>query len=190
MLTDKQCKSATCLPDKKRTRFTDGQGLYLEVSPGGSKRWFWKNYTDGKEGRLALGSYPSMGLADARKARDTARLQRAAGVDLVQSRKLDKLKDQREGGDTFKAVALEWHGKQVDGWSPSHAERTRRQLERDLFPWLGERLMGEIEPLELLAALQKIEERGALETADRALMLAERVSFVPLVSMRFLMVIF
>lgn len=72
MLTDKQCKSATCPPDKKRTRFTDGQGLYLEVSPGGSRRWFWKTYTDGKEGRLALGSYPSMGLSDARKARDTA----------------------------------------------------------------------------------------------------------------------
>ncbi len=40
MLTDEQCKSATCPPDKKRTRFTDGQGLYLEVSPGGSRRWF------------------------------------------------------------------------------------------------------------------------------------------------------
>ena len=175
MLTDKQCKSATCPPDKKRTRFTDGQGLYLEVSPGGSRRWFWKTYTDGKEGRLALGSYPSMGLADARKARDSARLQKAAGVDLVQSRKLDKLKGQREGGDTFKAVALEWHAKQIDRWSPGHADRTKRQLERDLFPWLGERDMRSIEPLELLAVLQKVEGRGAVETADRGLMLARQV---------------
>lgn len=175
MLTDKHCKNAICPPDRKRARFTDTKGLYLEVSPGGSKRWFWKTYADGKEGRLALGSYPGMGLADARKARDAAKLQRAAGVDLVQARKMEKLKGTRDGGDTFKAVALEWHGKQVDRWSPGHADRTKRQLERDLFPWLGERPMCSIEPLELLAVLQKVEERGALETADRALMLARQV---------------
>jgi integrase len=175
MLTDKHCKNAICPPDKKRMRFTDAQGLYLEVSPGGSKRWFWKTYADGKEGRLALGSYPALGLADARKARDAAKLQRAAGVDPLQARKLEKLKGPREGGDTLKAVALEWHSKQVERWSPGHAERTKRQLERDLFPWLGDRLLGQIEPLELLAVLQKIEGRGALETADRALMLVRQV---------------
>ena len=53
MLTDKQCKNATCPPDKTRARFTGGAGLYLEVSPAGSQRWFWKTYQDGKEGRLA-----------------------------------------------------------------------------------------------------------------------------------------
>jgi len=175
MLTDKHCKNATCPHNKKRARFTDGQGLYLEVSPAGSKRWFWKTYADGKEGRMALGSYPPMGLADARKARDAARLQKAAGVDPVQARKLEKLKGTREGGDTFKAVALEWHGKQVDRWSPGHADRTMRQLERDLFPWLGDRQMATIEPMELLAVLQKVEERGAVETADRGLMVARQV---------------
>jgi putative transposase len=59
MLTDAHCRNATCSADKKRARFTDSGGLYLEVSPGGSKRWFWKTYQDGKEGRMALGSYVS-----------------------------------------------------------------------------------------------------------------------------------
>lgn len=175
MLTDLQCKNAICPPDKKRARFTDGGGLYLEVSPGGSKRWFWKTYADGKEGRFALGSYPSMRVAEARKARDAAKVQKAAGVDLVKARKLEKLKGKRAGGDTFKAVALEWHGKQVQNWSPEHAKRTKRQLERDLFPWLAERPMADIEPMELLSVLQKVEARGAIETADRALMLARQV---------------
>jgi hypothetical protein len=49
MLTDKQCKNAACPPDKKRARFTDAAGLYLEVSPAGSKRWFWKTCAEGKE---------------------------------------------------------------------------------------------------------------------------------------------
>jgi hypothetical protein len=84
MLTDKQCKNATCPLDKKRARFTDGGGLYLEVSPAGSKRWFWKIYAGGKESRMALGSYPDVTLADARRARDAARLQKADGVNPVQ----------------------------------------------------------------------------------------------------------
>ena len=56
MLTDTECKNATCSPDRKRARFTDAGGLYLEVSPAGSKRWFWKTYADGNEGRMALGN--------------------------------------------------------------------------------------------------------------------------------------
>lgn len=67
------------------------------------------------------------------------------------------------------------HAKQAPQWSEGHAERARRQLERDLFPWIGLRRLSEIEPVELLATLRKIEERGAIETADRALMLCRQI---------------
>jgi len=99
----------------------------------------------------------------------------AEGYDPVQVRKVEKLKAGRTEGDTFKVVALEWYKKQAPQWSESHAERMLRQLERDLFPWIGDRRMIDIHPMELLSALQKVEERGALETADRALMLARQV---------------
>lgn len=62
MLTDADCRNATCPLGLKRRLLTDGGGLYLEVSPAGSKRWFWKFYPDGKESRLALGSYPDVSL--------------------------------------------------------------------------------------------------------------------------------
>lgn len=175
MLTDAQCRNAVCPLEKKRHRVTDAAGLYLEVSPAGSKRWFWKTYADGKESRMALGSYPTVTLTSARKARDAARLQKSAGHDPVQVRKVEKLKATRTGGDTFKAIALEWYGKQAPQWSESHAARMLRQLERDLFPWIGERPMVQIHAMELLVALKKVEERGAFETADRALMLARQV---------------
>lgn len=123
MLTDRHCKNAQCPADNKRARFTDSGGLYLEVSPVGSKRWFWKTYTNGKEGRLALGAYPSMGLSEARKARDAAKLQKSEGRDPVQARKVEKLKASRTDGDTFKAIALEWYAKQAPQWSDSHAGR-------------------------------------------------------------------
>ncbi|WP_420824271.1 tyrosine-type recombinase/integrase [Variovorax guangxiensis] len=70
---------------------------------------------------------------------------------------------------------MEWYGKQKDQWSAGHAERALRQFERDLFPWLGGRRLAEIEPVGLLATLRKAEERGAIETADRGLMLARQV---------------
>ena len=175
MLTDKHCKNAVCPLDKKRARLTDSGGLYLEISPAGSKRWFCKLYADGKEGRMALGGYPAVGLADARKARDAAKLQKSDGINPVQARKVEKLKASRTDGDTFKTVALEWYGKQAPQWSTGHAERSLRQLERDLFPWIGNRPMLEIHSMELLAALHKVEERGAVETADRVLMLARQV---------------
>ena len=93
----------------------------------------------------------------------------------MQARKVEKLKASNPAGDTFQVVALEWYAKQAPQWSPAHADRSLRQFERHLFPWLGARRMQEIEPVELLATLRKVEERGAVETADRGLMLARQV---------------
>lgn len=106
---------------KKRVRFTDSGGLYLEVSPAGSKRWFCKLYANGKEGRMALGSYPGVGLADARKARDAAKLQKSKGANPVMARKVEKLKAITPDGDTFKATALEWYVMRLEGWSSHYA---------------------------------------------------------------------
>lgn len=175
MLTDPECRNATCPPDKPRKRLADSGGLYLEVSPNGSRRWFWKYRKDGREGRMALGSYPAVTLSAARKARDAARLTKAGGVDPVQARKVDKLKATNPAGDTFRVVAWEWFDKQSSQWSEAHAQRAKRQFERDLLPWLGERKLADIEPVELLATLRKVEQRGAIETADRGLMLARQV---------------
>ena len=175
MLTDAACRNATCPPEKKQARFTDSGGLYLQVSPAGSKRWFLKYRTGGKEKQLAIGSYPTVGLKDARAKRDEAKLKKAGGIDPIQARKVEKLTAVNPAGDSFKVVALEWYGKQAPHWSDAHAERSLRQFERDLFPWLGERRIIEIKPVELLATLRKVEERGAVETADRGLMLARQV---------------
>lgn len=175
MLTDAQCRNAICPQDRKQARFTDSGGMYLQVSPTGSKRWFLKYRVGGVEKQLALGRYPDVSLTAARKARDAAKLQKSEGFDPVKVRQVQKLRGAGPGGDTFRTVAMEWYAKQAPQWSSSHAERSLRQLERDLFPWLGDRSMAGIQPLELLAALHKVEERGALETADRVLMLCRQI---------------
>ena len=57
----------------KTCKLSDERGLYLEVSPTGSKWWRLKYRFDGKEKRLALGVYPDVGLKDARERREAAR---------------------------------------------------------------------------------------------------------------------
>ncbi len=174
-LTDAKCRNAVCSPDKKRARFTDAGGLYLEVSPTGSRRWFWKTYADGKEGRMALGSYPDVTLTAARKARDAAKLLRSQGVNPVQVRKIERLKASTPAGNTFKATALEWYAMKLDSWSSHYAIREKRNLEKDLFPFLGARHIGEIEAIELLDVVRRVEERGALDVAHRVLTTAGQV---------------
>jgi len=175
MLTDKECRNATCPTDKARKRFTDAGGLYLEVSPAGSKRWFLKYRRDGKETRLALGSYPVVTLANAREAQANAKALKRKGVDPIHNKLVAKLKASRQADDTFASIACEWHAKQINNWSEVHAKTVLRRLERDLFPWIGRRPMVQIHALELLSALQKIEERGAVETAHRVLDIARQV---------------
>lgn len=175
MLTDAHCRNATCPPDKKRARFTDAAGLYLEVSPTGFKRWFWKIYTDGKESRLALGSYPAVSLSAARQARDAAKKKKAEGADLVLARKIEKLKAIIPGSDTFAATAREWIEMHRPRWSEAHHTRELRNLEKDLLPYLGPRRLRDIEPIELLATVRRVEERGALVAAHRVLSTAHGV---------------
>jgi integrase len=175
MLTDAKCRNAVCPPERKQVRFPDSGGMYLQVSPAGSKRWFLKYRVDGKEKQLAIGSYPAVSLTAARKARDAAKLQKAGGFDPVQLRKLEKLKSLTPAANTFKATALEWFALKLDGWSKHYAIREKRNLEKDLFPFLGERNIADIEAIELLAVVRKVEERGALDVAHRVLTTAGQV---------------
>jgi integrase len=175
MLTDAQCRNATCPPDKKRARFTDSGGLYLEVSPGGSKRWFMKLYRDGKETRLSLGSYPDVGLTAARKKRDAEKLKKASGIDPIQARHVEKLKASVGSGDTLEAVARDWLARGKPTWSDTHHERELRNVEKDLLPWLGRRKISDIEPVELLSVIQKVADRGALSVVERVHLTARGV---------------
>ena len=175
MLTDAECKNATCPDGKTRARLACSGGLYLEISPAGSKRWFWKYRKDGKEGRMALGSYPDVGPKEARKAREAAKLQKSEGRDPVQIRQVEKLKATTPAGNTFKATAMEWYALKLDSWSSHYAIREKRNLEKDLFPFLGARHIGEIEAIELLAVVRRVEERGALDVAHRVLTTAGQV---------------
>jgi integrase len=165
MLTDADCRNAACPEGLKRRRLTDAAGLYLEVSPAGSKRWFWKFYPDGKESRLALGSYPDVSLKAARAVRDDARKTRQTGANPVQKRKADKIASAASSATTFEAVAREFFAAKNAGWSPAYAARWIGRMEKDLFPLIGSLPLADVSAPILLDTLRRIEKRGALDTA-------------------------
>ena len=175
MLTDADCRNATCPLELKRRRLTDGGGLYLEVAPTGAKRWFWKFYPDGKESRLALGSYPTVTLKAARAARDDARKTRAAGNNPVQARKADKIAKAISNATTFEAVAREFHAVKAAGWSEGHATKWLRMNELYLFPHIGGLPLSSIKAPSLLATLRKVEAKGILSTAQDLQQMAGQV---------------
>lgn len=156
-------------PAAKARKLFDGGGLYLEVSPAGGKWWRLKYRIDGKEKRVSLGTYPEVGLRLARERRDEARRRVAQGIDPSAHRKAERTARAHRAANSFEVVAREWLTKHSPRWVASHADRIRRRLERDVFPWIGERPIAELTPPEILAVLRRIEGRGAIETAHRAL---------------------
>jgi hypothetical protein len=166
-LTDKEIRNIK--PCTKRIRLFDERALYLEVSPAGGKWWRLKYRHGGKEKRLSLGVYPDVGLKAARDRRDAARRLLGEGIDPAAKKKALSLARAEGDSHGFKVVALEWHTKFSPGWAEGHAVRIGRVLERDIYPWIGSRPVAEITAPELLAVIRRIEARGALETAHRAL---------------------
>ena len=171
-LTDASCRNATCPDDKHHVRLTDSGGLFLEVTPNGSKRWFWRYKFGDKVRALPLGSYcrpgsktVAMSLKEARAARDAARTVHQAGTDPLQQRKADKLAKAVSSATTFEAVAREFHGTRAGGWATKYAARWLERMEKDLFPRLGSLPIASITAPMLLDALRRVEKRGANETA-------------------------
>lgn len=172
-LTDTKVRNAK--PQANEVKFFDGGGLFLLVTPSGGKLWRLKYRFEGKERQLTFGSYPEVSLATARLKRDTAREQIAAGIDPGEVRKAKKAAKVTQEENSFEVVAREWHKKFSSTWTDGHAVTIMSRMERDLFPWLGAKPIGEIRAPELLAALRRVESRGALETAHRIRTIAGQV---------------
>lgn len=166
-LTDAEIRKAKSGP--KPYKIADGGGLFVLVNPNGSKWWRLKYRTGGKEKLLSLGTYPDTGLKEARDKRDTSRKLLAAGVDPGEQRKAAKAASEERAANSLEVIAREWHAKQSATWVELHASRIMLRLENDVFPWLGSRPIAEVTAKELLATVNRIVDRGAVESAHRVL---------------------
>lgn len=164
-LTEIAIKAAK--PAAKQQKLFDRDGLHLIVTPAGAKRWVLKYRFEGKEKSLAFGKYPDVTLAEARKLCADARDKIAAGIDPSEAKKAEKRTARLNAGNSFEAIAREWHAKYAGTWSEGHGARILRRLEVDAFPYIGRKATAAIGPPDVLDALRRVEKRGAVETAHR-----------------------
>jgi len=164
-LTDTALKAAK--PREKPYKLFDGEGLYLLINPDGSRWWRFKYRYGGKEKLLALGTYPDTGLKKARGRIQEARSLLGDGIDPAAHRKAEKAARADRQAGSFEIVAREWHTNQSETWADGHAERVMRRLVLYVFPRIGGEPISSITGPQVLGVLQRIEERGTVETAHR-----------------------
>lgn len=173
-LTDIKVRTSKALP--KPYKLADEKGLFLLVTPTGSKYWRFKYRFDGKEKLLAFGVYPDLSLSEAREKRDAARNLLAKDIDPGQNHKAQKAARLERTANSFEVIAREWHTKNSlpnkgssskKAWSTSHADKIIRRLEQFVFPWLGSLPITDVDAPGLLKILQRVENRGTYETAHR-----------------------
>jgi integrase len=160
-----------------------GGGLFLLVQPNGAKYWRLAYRFAGKQKTLALKVYPDVPLVGywhdpqtkkvwvkgARELREDARKLLASDTDPGAVKQAQKAAKGEQVANSFEAIAREWFVRHSPNWKENHSSKIIARLEKDVFPWIGARPIGEIAAPALLAAIRRIESRGALETAHRAL---------------------
>ena len=173
-------------PLNKDYRLNDGEGLYVIVKTNGAKWWRF-DYTHARKRKtLSLGVYPETGLSDARRKAEYARnniANRNNPSDIRKGNKLDEQlaienENRLEAGltiiDSFEHIAMEWGEKKVNNWIEKN-NRSKRMLERDVFPWLGSKPITDILPIDILTCVRRVEDRGTIETAHRVLQICGQV---------------
>jgi len=169
-------------PGDTRKRLSDGDGLFLLLfESSGLHAWRFDYRFGGKRKLLSFGVYPDTSLALARRKADEARRLLAEGINPSDQRKAAKAalvlaEDERTreakglpSVSSFEAAAREWFEVRQAGWAPGYSEKIIARLENDIFPWLGRAPIAAITPPQLLEVLRRIESRGVVETAHRAL---------------------
>lgn len=175
-LTDTNIRNAKTTG--KVQKLTDGEGLYLHISPTGGKLWRMAYRFDGKQKTLSLGKYPAVALQEARKRKAEAKEQLSAGVDPGAQKKEAKIAAktaQKEATNTFEVIAREWYASYSPSLTEKHALKLMRYLEKDYFPAIGNISVTELEPMHILDIIRPVEAKGRTNTAHRLANLASQV---------------
>ena len=165
-LTDTFIKNAKPNDTGAGVKHTDGGGMYLLIKSAG-KYWRMGYRFAGKQKTLALGVYPAVSLAKARQRREAARELLAEGIDPSAAKSQEKQARAAAAVNTFEAVAREWLMKTATERMATTQSKITTWLEKDVIPYIGKMPIADVGPRDVLAALRKMEARGALDSVQR-----------------------
>jgi len=171
-LTEKEIIAAK--PKEKVYKLPDGEGLFLLISPNGSKLWRLRYTFDRRERLMALGEYPLLTLKEARERRFAARKKLADGIDPMAAKKAERdaaraqtEADERKAASSFKRIAEQWHQWWSHKVDADTAAYILRRLESDVYPSLGNMFIDDIKATDIRKLILEIEQRGARDVAQR-----------------------
>lgn len=164
-LTDVAVRNAK--PKSKSYKLSDGEGLMLEVTPSGSKLWRWRYAFERREQMLALGKYPLISLSEARQKRDEARKLVDIGKHPTREKKVQKLRNTQNGGNSFEAIARRWLEMKSPNLNTKYATQTLARIEQHIFPTIGALPIRDITIPDVVFVVEAIAKNGTIETAKR-----------------------
>ncbi|TSA52604.1 MAG: DUF4102 domain-containing protein [Nitrosomonadaceae bacterium] len=173
LLSDIEVRKAK--PTDKPRKLGDGNGLILLVHPNGSKYFQLRFTLHGKEKTLQLGSYPDMGLADARVAAKAARQLVASGIDPVQNKRIESARKAVSAATTFRSVAEQWLAIKHHTLAPSTYLKITQTFNANVYPRFGNLPIKDVDALTVRDAMQAMEQRGALELMTKSRELIKKV---------------
>jgi len=154
---------------KKPGLYGDGEGLYLKVTPTGTKSWVYRYGINGKKTKMGLGAFPDISLADVRVKADQCRKVKGEGGDPKTHRDTVKrqIKTDIAKAKTFKECAEACIEQQKPSWkNPKHAQQWWNTLDTYAFPVIGDLDVATIDTPLVLEVLNPIW-HGKTETAKR-----------------------
>jgi integrase len=172
-LTDLRIQSIK--PTDRPQKVVDGDGMYLYVSPHGTKSWRMDYAFDGRRFTHTMGKYPQLSLAGARLKRGDIKQMLQNGVNPSTAKKMDKAAARARAQDTFRVVAEDWFSSKATNRSSAWRDANRLYLDRDLYPVLGKSSVNDIDAKLLFSLLEKCAGQRGIKTADRVRQTAGQV---------------
>lgn len=164
-LSDTRIKQAK--PRAKPYKLVDGEGLFLLVTPNGSKLWRRRLRVNGVETMYAIGRYgthPDVGLAEAREqAREAFKLAKQ-GINPVTHRKASYARTAAGQAATFKAMAERWLAHKTKEWTSVTLRQRKALLEDYIYPKLGDLPASDVKSPSVKAVLDTVHKAAPSQT--------------------------
>ena len=163
-------KIRTAKYKEKDYKLSDGRGLYIVIKSCRTKMWRFDFTFLGKRKSMSFGIYDEVSLKEARQKREKARKNIERGINPIDSKSSNF-----EVTVNFKQISEKWLALMKDSWSKSNYEKIRGNLEKNAYPFIGQRDIKDINRKDILALVESMENRDAIEYASRLLNNIQRI---------------
>ena len=168
-LTELELKKAAVKEDKDYN-LSDGDGLYFIVRRNGSKFFRLDFRYGGKRLSMSLGTYPKISLKEARDKKDECKKLLSENINPISEKRVKKSSESL----TLGMIIDEWLELRAKSSSEATVTQNRRML-KNITNWLGNIAIKDIKRVDIINILEKIQNKGIIETAHRLLSLMNKI---------------